>query len=100
MRLFNMRNPFNILRHEMTGLDVDVMPLSGESYKMRGKVYKETKNVFLIEDRNNNIKMFPKNSIILTTQLDDGSVVKIDGNLMLGRPEERIKKHYKISFKF
>ncbi len=100
MRLFNMRNPFNILRHEMTGLDVEVLPLSGESYKMQGKVYKETRNVFLIEDRNNNIKMFPKNSIILTTQLDDGSVVKIDGNLMLGRPEERIKKHHKISFKF
>lgn len=84
----------------MTGLDVEVLPLSGESYKMQGKVYKETRNVFLIKDRNNNIKMFSKNSIILTTQLDDGSVVKINGNLMLGRPEERIKKHYKISFKF
>ncbi|MDI6730168.1 MAG: ribonuclease P protein subunit [Candidatus Altarchaeum sp.] len=95
-----MRNPFNILRHEMTGLDVEILPLNGESYKMQGKVYKETRNVFLIKDHNNNIKMFPKNSIILTTQLDDGSVVKIDGNLMLGRSEERIKKHHKISFKF
>jgi len=95
-----MRNPYNILGHEMIGLDVEILPISGESYKMQGKVHSETRNVFLVKDNNNNIKMFPKNSIMLIAQLDDGSVVKIDGNLMLGRPEERIKKRHKISFKF
>ncbi|NCN65344.1 MAG: ribonuclease P protein subunit [Candidatus Altiarchaeum hamiconexum] len=95
-----MRNPYNILRHEITGLNVDVMSISSEGYKMHGTVHSETRNMFLIRDGSNNIKLVPKNSVILTAQLDDGSVVKIDGNLMVGRPEERIKKRYKISFKF
>lgn len=83
----------------MIGLDVEIILPNG-SYRMYGKVYKETKNMFLIKDRNNNIKKFPKNSIIIVTQLDDESVVKINGNLMSGRPEERIKKRHKIFFKF
>ncbi|OQX22318.1 MAG: hypothetical protein BWK75_01105 [Candidatus Altiarchaeales archaeon A3] len=95
-----MRNPHNILRHEITGLNVDIRSISGESYKLHGVVHSETRNMFLIRDSSNNIKQVPKNSIILTAQLDDGSVVKIDGNLMTGRPEERIKKRHKISFKF
>lgn len=95
-----MRNPYNILRHELIGLDVDVLPISGESYKMHGVVCNETQNMFLIRDSNKNTKSIPKNAAMIVLQLDDGSVVKIDGNLLIGRPEKRTKKRHKISFKF
>lgn len=94
------RNPYNILRHELTGLNVEILPISGESYKTHGVICSETRNMFLIKDANNDVKSVPKNAITIVLQLDDGSVVKIDGNLMIGRPEARIKKRHKISFKF
>ncbi len=84
----------------MIGLNVDITSIKGNSYKIQGIIIDETRNTFLIKDVKDNIKRIPKKSVMIVAKLDDGSIVKIDGNLMIGRPEERIKKKYKIFFKF
>jgi len=85
----------------MIGLNVDITSIKGNCYKIQGIIIDETRNTFLIKDvKDNNIKRIPKKSVMIIAKLDDGSIVKIDGNLIIGRPEERIKKKYKIFFKF
>lgn len=88
-----MRDPYNILRHELIGLYAEVVDSTHEGYKLSGKIVDETKNTLVIEK-----KTIPKNCVFLKLTLDDGSVVCVDGRLLLGRPEERIKKKHKIKF--
>lgn len=95
-----MRNPYNILRHELIGLYAKVVDATHEGYKLSGKIVDETKNTLSIETTESakKTKIIPKNCVVLELALDDGSVVRVDGRLLVGRPEERIKKKYKIKF--
>lgn len=95
-----MRDPYNILRHELIGLYAEVADSTHEGYKFSGKIVDETKNTLVIETAGSadNTKTVPKNCVFLDLTLDDGSVIRVDGRLLVGRPEERIKKKHKIKF--
>jgi len=92
-----MITPYNILRHELIGLPVCIVSASHKGYKCAGEIVDETKDTIKIKT-NAGIKTFPKDCITLEVSLPQGAVVKIDGILLVSRPEERIKKKYRIKF--
>ncbi len=42
-----------------------------------------------------NVKLIPKDVSIFEFKVPDGTIVEIDGKILLNRPEDRIKKRYK-----
>lgn len=92
-----MITPQNILRHEIIGLKAEVVQATHPEYKCNGSITDETRNTITIETKNGK-KILPKNCIFLKIKLPDGAVVKIDGKLLVARPEDRIKKKFRIKF--
>lgn len=89
--------PYNVLRHELVGLNVRVIDASHEGYKCVGRIVGETKKTIKVKV-GSRIKTLPKDSIVLELNLPEGCRVKVDGRLLLSRPEDRIKKKYRIKF--
>ena len=58
---------------------------------IKGKVLDETKNTFLIL-HDGRRKRIPKAHSTFRVHLPDGTIVDIDGVLLIGRPEDRLKK--------
>jgi len=82
--------PRNILQHELIGLEAEVTACTNGSLKgTKGKVMMETKNTITIGTRT-----VPKKGTGFMFRLE-GKSVKVDGNRLVARPEERIKKKTK-----
>jgi len=92
-----MITPYNILRHELVGLEAGVVEGTHEGYRCRGKIVEETRNTLSIK-HGNEVKKIPKDCVRLELKLPKNAVVRIDGNLLVERPEDRIKKKYRIKF--
>ncbi|MDQ7033237.1 MAG: ribonuclease P protein subunit, partial [Desulfonauticus sp.] len=56
-----------------------------------GKVIDETRNMFIIEQEGKK-KAVVKDATIFHFKFPDGTIVEIDGKLLVGRPEDRLKK--------
>lgn len=96
----------NIVRHELCGLKVRIEEssdptlekLSGvvvdESYNMLKIEVKETKGVKKRGKKKPKEKSIPKRNSIFIFTLPNGVKVRIDGELLVGRPEDRIKKKF------
>ena len=91
-------SPKTIIYHCLIGLNVKVIQSSNSQHlNIMGKVIDETKKTLIIKtDRTE--KQIPKKDSVFQFNLPDNCVVEVKGNLLLGRPEERIKK--KISYKW
>lgn len=88
--------PQNIVRHELIGLKVRVFKSADPSQKaLIGKVVDESYNMIKIETKNGKEKNIPKGISIFIFTLPDRLRVKVDGKLLIGRPEDRIKKKLK-----
>lgn len=111
----------NIFYHELIGLELKVVDSSNPSLiGLRGTVIDETKKTLLIEVKSqiktkinddedigdlssnqNNIslvfkeKLIQKDVSVFQVKVPDGTIVEIDGKILLNRPEDRIKKRYK-----
>ncbi len=84
--------PQNLVRHELMGLDVEVKESSNKSQiGLTGKVVGETYSTLTIETKKKK-KIIPKDVAIFIFTLPDGSKVQVDGKILVGRPEDRIKK--------
>jgi ribonuclease P protein subunit POP4 len=87
----------NILRHETIGLEVMV---SGDSNKycnnINGEVFNETRNTFIICQRGKSKIVAKKNASFVFNL--GGTLVEVEGNALIGRPEDRIKKKNKRSW--
>jgi len=92
-----MITPLNILRHELIGLRVKIVDATHEGYICEGTVVGETRNIIKIR-MEKGIKTIPKNSATFEFTLPSKARVKIDGKLLISRPEDRIKKKYRIKF--
>lgn len=92
-----MITPYNILRHELIGLPVRVVSASHDGYKCSGMVVDETRDTIKIKT-DAGLKTLPKACITLEATLPRGEVVRIDGKLLVSRPEDRIKKKIRIKF--
>ena len=87
-------NP-GIIRYEFIGTEGKIARSSHADYVgISGKVIDETKNTFTIL-HNGKTKNVIKNSAIFNFKFSDGTIVEIDGKLLVGRPEDRLKKTVK-----
>ena len=85
----------DIIRHEFIGATAFVAKSPHADYLgIYGKVVGETKNTFSIESQGRT-KSILKPLAVIDFTLNDGTVVEIDGKLLVGRPEDRIKKTIK-----
>jgi len=86
-----MRRPDNILKHELIGLFCEIVSASNKSQiGLKGKVIDETMKTIVIDDG----KRIPKQNSIFRISLG-GKKIDIDGNYIIARPEDRIKKKFK-----
>ena len=98
-----MITPKNIVAHELIGLEAKIIDSANSSaVGIRGRVVDETRNVLILEikkDKESKEKSFAKEQCIFSFRVKDkeGKAlwVKVDGELLVGRPEDRIKKRFK-----
>jgi len=85
--------PQNLVRHELIGLVVKIAQSTDPTQKgLKGKVIDETYNTLKIETKQGKEKIIPKSNSIFIFTLPNGVKVEVDGKLLIGRPEDRIKK--------
>ena len=111
----------NIFYHELIGLELKVVDSSNPSLiglcgtvidetkktlliEVKSEVKTEVKNDGSIEDLSSNRndfnfiykeKLIQKDVSVFQFKVPDGTIVEIDGKILLNRPEDRIKKRYK-----
>lgn len=85
----------DIIRSEFIGTEAKVSKSTHKEYVgLSGKIIDETRNTFTILHEGKRKKIV-KNSAIFHFKFSDGTIVEIDGKLLLGRPEDRLKKRVK-----
>ena len=86
-----MRRPDNILKHELIGLFCEIIHANNKSQiGLKGKIIDETMKTILIDSG----KRIPKQNTIFRIMLGSKKI-DIDGNYLIARPEDRIKKKFK-----
>ena len=87
-----MITPRNLVRHELTGLEVKVVESTNPSQAgLSGKVVDESRNILTIETPKG-VRNLPKQDCTFSFHIPSGEWVRVDGRLLLARPEDRIKK--------
>lgn len=87
-------NEFNLVRHELIGLKVEIVKCTNkQNIGLKGIVIDETYNIIKIETKDGK-KSIPKNITVFKFTLPNGKNVKVDGKLLVSRPEDRIKKKF------
>ncbi len=88
-----MRVPKNILRHELIGLECEVVASKNKSQiGTKGKIVDETMKTLVIESDKKE-KRIQKDGCVFRLKLDS-HVVDIEGRYIVSRPEDRIKKKF------
>ena len=87
--------PKNIVMHELIGLKVKVSRSTHPGYVGKeGIVVNETmKTLHILHE--GEIKIIPKSCSTFEFTLPDGSIVEVEGKVILARPEDRVKKPYR-----
>lgn len=82
----------DVIRSEFIGTEGKIAKSPHADYLgIHGKVINETKNTLTIM-QNGKAKSIIKNSAVFNFKFSDGTIVQIDGKLLIGRPEDRLKK--------
>jgi len=82
----------DIIRCEFIGIEAAVSKSSHSGYVgMSGRVVDETRNTFTVACHGER-KSVPKGSSTFRFRFPDGTVVEIEGRILVGRPEDRVKK--------
>jgi len=83
----------SIVQHEFIGLEAKVVKSSNpDIVGITGKVVDETRNTFTISLNDGEKKVVIKDTAVFEFVMPDGTVVEMDGKVMMGRPEDRLKK--------
>ena len=86
--------PQDILKYELIGLTIKVTGARNPSIiGMRGTIVHETRNTLKVRTDAGE-KTLVKNQVTLATNVNS-MAVEVDGALLVGRPEERLKKKHK-----
>ena len=82
----------NIVQHEFIGLETKVIKSSNPHVVgITGRVVDETRNTLTIF-HNGERKVVIKDTAVFDFVMHDGTVIEIDGKVIMGRPEDRVKK--------
>ncbi|MFZ8830279.1 MAG: ribonuclease P protein component 1 [Candidatus Aenigmatarchaeota archaeon] len=82
----------NLVRHELIGLEVEVKKSTNKTQiGIKGRVVDETYNMLVI-DTGEKEKKVEKKSCVFVFKLPNGKKVEVEGWVLVGRPEDRIKK--------
>ncbi len=85
----------DIIREEFIGTTGSVSSSPHAGYlKISGEVLGETRNTFMIQQEGKT-KSVVKDQAVFLFQFSDGTAVEIDGKLLVGRSEDRLKKTVK-----
>lgn len=83
--------PKNLIRHELIGLTIEIVESTNKFQTgIKGMVVDETKNILTIET-DKGLKKIQKKGSIFIFKIPNGKKVKVIGNKIVARPEERIK---------
>jgi ribonuclease P protein subunit POP4 len=86
-----MRTARNILRHELIGLDCKIKKADNNTQLgIEGRIVDETRKTVLIETKAG-FKSLPKQGSVFLLTLQ-GQKVEVPGDLLVAKPEDRIKK--------
>jgi ribonuclease P protein subunit POP4 len=81
-----------IVQSELIGLKAKVVKSSNPSYVgISGVVVDETRNTLVIRQDNRD-RAVVKDQAVFQFTLSDGTVMEVEGGVILGRPEDRVKK--------
>jgi ribonuclease P protein subunit POP4 len=87
-----MKVTASIVQREFIGLETKVVRSSNPQVMgIAGRVIDETRNTFTILHKTKR-RIVVKNTLVFNFIMPDGTVVEIDGKVIVGRPEDRIKK--------
>lgn len=87
-----MKVTAEIIQHEFIGLKAKVVKSTNPDCEgLSGTIIDETRNTFLL-NRNGKERCIIKETSVFHFIYPDGTVVEIDGKLLVSRPEDRIKK--------
>ena len=82
----------SIVQYEFIGLKIKVVKSSNpDVVGITGRVDDETRNTLVIL-YNGEQKVVIKDTAVFEFVMLDGTVVEIDGKVIMGRPEDRLKK--------
>ena len=85
----------SVVQYEFIGLDTTVVKSSTpDVVGLSGKVVDETRNTLTIL-QDNTEKVIVKDTSVFEFVLPDKTVVEIDGKVIMGRPEDRLKRRPK-----
>ncbi|MDH5482982.1 MAG: ribonuclease P protein component 1 [Candidatus Bathyarchaeota archaeon] len=83
----------DVIRSEFIGNEVKVAKSRHPNYVgICGKIIDETRNTFTVSHEGKR-KIVVKNSAVFHFRFSDGTTVEIKGELLVGRPEDRLKRH-------
>jgi len=83
----------DIIRCEFIGTEAKVSKSTHRGYVgISGRIIDETRNTFTILHEGER-KTVVKDSAVFHFKFSDGTIVEIDGKILVGRPEDRLKKH-------
>jgi ribonuclease P protein subunit POP4 len=87
-----MVTPKDLVLHELIGLEVRVASSTNKQLEgLSGKVIDESRNMLKVETPGGE-KSLAKQDCVFSFHLPSGEWVKVQGSLLLARPEDRIKK--------
>jgi len=91
--------PENVVRHELIGLKVKVAESTDPALRgLSGTVVDESYNMLVVETKkrgkNPAEKRLSKCNSVFIFALPNKVKVKVEGRLLIGRPEDRIKKKF------
>jgi len=92
--VFSMKiTPENIAQHELIGLFAKVVESKDPTLiNFEGKIVDETQKTLLFLSRDRKTKRVPKAICTFYIILPDGITVKVDGKILFGKPQDRVKK--------
>jgi len=81
-------NEKKFVKYELIGSEIEIMGSKNKSLVgVRGKISDETKNMFILDDG----KKIIKSQCTFKMKIN-GKTAEINGEVLVGRPEDRIKK--------
>jgi ribonuclease P protein subunit POP4 len=87
-----MKVTSSIVQHEFIGLETKVVRSSNpQAVGIAGRVIDETRNTLTILIKGEKTVVI-KDTSVFNFVMHNGTVVEIDGKVIVGRPEDRIKK--------